>query len=287
MQPEAPEWFTWAIAQRPDHHDIDVDGTRIRYRAWGDAQNPPMVLVHGGAAHSGWWDHVGPHLADHHRVLAIDLAGHGDSGRQDVYTLEAWAEQVLAVAATESDQKPVVFGHSMGGFVALSAARDHGAAMHGAAAIDSPIRDMPMESREAREKKMLERSHRATPEFADLVARFRTMPEDAVVLDYVKHHVAENSVTEVEGGWAWKFDPRIFLRSSMNLDQVTEAACEVALIRGELGLATKDITEDVRVRLGGRVPVTMIPQAGHHIMMDQPVALIAVLQTLAGQWRNR
>jgi pimeloyl-ACP methyl ester carboxylesterase len=50
-------------------------------------------------------------------------------------------------------------------------------------------------------------------------------------------------------------------------------------------MATTDITESVAEILGGHVPVTLVPDAGHHIMFDQPIALIALLQTLIGQWR--
>ena len=56
-------------------------------------------------------------------------------------------------------------------------------------------------------------------------------------------------------------------------------------MRGERGMATTDITESVAEILGGHVPVTLVPDAGHHIMFDQPIALIALLQTLIGQWR--
>lgn len=287
MTESPPEWFTWALAQKPDHHDLDVAGTRIHYRSWGATGEPLIVLVHGGAANSAWWDHVGPHLAEHHRVIAIDLAGHGDSARQESYSLENWSDQVMAVAAAESDAKPVVFGHSMGGFVALTAAREHGENLHGAAAIDSPVRELSAEAREWFLKRMQERPQRVEANKEDLVARFRTIPEDPNQIPWILAHIAEESVREVEGGWGWKFDPNIFLRSSMNPDQVAEATCEVALIRGEHGMATVDITEDVRARLGGRAPVTMIPEAAHHVMIDKPVALIAVLQTLAGQWRNR
>ncbi|MBK5217228.1 MAG: alpha/beta hydrolase [Propionibacteriales bacterium] len=67
-------------------------------------------------------------------------------------------------------------------------------------------------------------------------------------------------------------------------EDLAAAECPIALIRGERGMATSDITASVAERLGGHVPVTVIPDAGHHIMLDQPIALIAVLQTLAGQW---
>ncbi len=82
--------------------------------------------MHGGAAHAGWWDTTAPFLAAEHRVIAIDLSGHGDSDRRESYAIATWATEVVAVAAAESDEAPIVFGHSMGGFVALTAGRDYG-----------------------------------------------------------------------------------------------------------------------------------------------------------------
>ncbi|MFS0883604.1 alpha/beta fold hydrolase [Aeromicrobium sp. 179-A 4D2 NHS] len=285
-----PEWFRWALEQRPQHLEIEVEGAPIHYRAWGDPGDPVAVLVHGGAAHSGWWDHVGPHLAVGHRVLAPDLSGHGDSGRRDAYSLEGWAREILAVAQAEHGDKPVVFGHSMGGFVALTAAREHGHDLLGAAAIDSPVQAVSPEAREWR-KDRADLTMPVYPDAATMVSRFRTLPEDDSSLPYVREHIARGSIRRVDGpngsGWSWKFDPRVFLRSSMTPDDVTRAACEVALLRGERGMATTDITEEIRSRLGGAVPVTVIPDSGHHIMLDQPTALIAVLQTLLGQWRKR
>ena len=64
-----PEWFRTAVATFPAHRDIEVEGARVHYRAWGDPALPGLVLVHGGAAHSGWWDHIGPQLSSH-RVVA-------------------------------------------------------------------------------------------------------------------------------------------------------------------------------------------------------------------------
>ena len=119
-----------------------------------------------------------------------------------------------------------------------------------------------------------------------LLARFRTLPDDDSTLDFVKRHVAAGSVREVDGGWAWKFDPRIFLSSRMEPEELAGAGCPVALVRGERGMATTDITDVVAARLGGHVPVTVVRDSGHHVMLDQPVALVAVLQTLVGEWRR-
>lgn len=281
-----PVWFTDAIAQPYDSGETKVDGVRITYRAWGKSGAPCLVLVHGGAAHAGWWDHIGPHLSADHRVIALDLSGHGDSGRRDNYSLESWAAEVMAVAHAEGGDRPIIFGHSMGGFVVLTAAKLHGAELGGVLAIDSPVQEVSPEVKAwiAEGKKLPGHKVRATRD--EIISRFRTLPADDSSLEYVRAHIAASSIVEVDGGWTWKFDPNIFFHTRMAPEDLAAAECPVALIRGERGMATSDITAAVAERLGGHVPVTVIPDAGHHIMLDQPIAMIAVLQTLAGQWHR-
>src|SRR5580658_1424878 len=96
---DAPDWFTAALAVAGEPGTVDVDGATISYRAWGAAAGRGLVLIHGGAAHARWWDHIAPLLtAEGHRVAAIDLSGHGDSDRRASYTLDRWADEVLAVS---------------------------------------------------------------------------------------------------------------------------------------------------------------------------------------------
>ena len=96
---EPPPWFTAAMNAPVKQARVDVDGTPIAYRAWGDRGDAGIVLVHGGAAHARWWDHIAPLLDGGRRVVALDLSGHGDSGRRDAYSLDQWSMEVLAVAA--------------------------------------------------------------------------------------------------------------------------------------------------------------------------------------------
>ena len=110
------------------------------------------MLVHGGAAHARWWDHIAPLLAHDRRVVALDLSGHGDSGRRERYSLDGWAHEVLAVArAAGITDPPIIVGHSMGGFVALRAAGLFGADLEGIVVIDSPVQDITPEEQAARE----------------------------------------------------------------------------------------------------------------------------------------
>src|SRR5438034_962943 len=115
-----PAWFSAALDAAVQEGTTTVDGASIAYRAWGDPDGRSIVLVHGGAAHSRWWDHIAPMLTDGWRVVAVDLSGHGDSDRRDRYSLDTWAREVLAVVAEAgSAAASVVIGHSMGGLVTL------------------------------------------------------------------------------------------------------------------------------------------------------------------------
>jgi pimeloyl-ACP methyl ester carboxylesterase len=278
-----PPWFSAALAAAAQERTTTVEGTSIAYRAWGDPADRSIVLVHGGAAHARWWDHIAPLLASGWRVVAIDLSGHGDSGRRESYSLDAWAREVLAVVTDAGTAaSSVVIGHSMGGLVTLRLATLAGSRIAGAIAIDSPIRDMAPEDRAARQHRAFG-PLRVYPTRQAAMARFRPIP-DQPALAYIRDHVAATSVHPAEGGWTWKFDPRVFTRDHLTPELLTRLDCRVALFRAEHGLVTPQQSEVIYDRLGRVAPVIEIPVAGHHIMLDQPVALVAALRTLLADW---
>jgi pimeloyl-ACP methyl ester carboxylesterase len=286
---QAPEWFTKALATAPEARRVDVDGTAISYLAWGDPGARGLVLVHGGGAHAHWWDHIAPLLALDRRVVALDLSGHGDSGRRDTYSLDAWATEVLAVAADAGlTEPPTVIGHSMGGLVTLRLASLHGARLAGAVVIDSPVRnrDLTPEEMAARERRAFGPLH-VYPSREDAIARFRTIPPQET-LPYATAHVAATSVRPAPDGdgWTWKFDPRIFGREPFGAAAatLTRLDCRIALFRAEHGIMSAQMSQILYDRLGRVAPVIEIPAAAHHIMLDQPVALIAALRTLLSDW---
>jgi pimeloyl-ACP methyl ester carboxylesterase len=104
------------------HHFVDVeDGGRIHVVERG--QGSPLVLLHGIMLSSALWVHQLRDLADHHRVIAIDLRGHGQSlPGSGGFGVELLASDVRAVLETLGIEHAVVVGHSMGGMVALQLA---------------------------------------------------------------------------------------------------------------------------------------------------------------------
>jgi pimeloyl-ACP methyl ester carboxylesterase len=90
----------------------------------GPADGPTLVLVHGWGCDRTDFDAVTGFLPEDYRVLAVDLAEHGESrSARDVWTMKEFARDVSAVLEAESVDSCVVAGHSLGGAVAVELAR--------------------------------------------------------------------------------------------------------------------------------------------------------------------
>jgi pimeloyl-ACP methyl ester carboxylesterase len=109
--------------------------------------------------------------------------------------------------------------------------------------------------------------------------------ENAFIIDYV----AEHSLREVESGVTWKFDPRVFQRDSNDVmsDYLSSVRCRIALMRGERSRVVPPETSEYMVELLHRnAPLVEIPEAYHHLMLDQPLAFIAALRALLSDWEH-
>ncbi|EOM76312.1 alpha/beta hydrolase [Rhodococcus rhodnii] len=283
-------WITDALAAPVDTGAVDVDGATVRYRAWGPVGTPGLVLVHGGAANARWWDHIGPLLTrtaihgDPHRVVALDLTGHGDSDRREQYGLETWAREVLEVAGPAGIAgRPTVVGHSMGGMIAWVAARLFGEHLAGIAMIDSPIVERTPEEEAARAKRAFG-PIKVYPTRDDALAHFRFVPPQDAAVPEVRDHIARESMREVPGGWSWKFDPALMTRSGNEHLGADDPRCRTAYLRAEHGIVTDDQMADMTARFGESAIVAEIPDAGHHVMIDRPLALVAAVRVVLAAW---
>lgn len=108
-----------------------ADGTRLAVREAGDPAAPPIVLVHGWASSGNAWVNqlTDPVLTARHRLLAVDLRGHGESDKPaDGYADPAvWASDLDAVLA-DADAPAVLVGWSYGGLVVTDYLRERGSA---------------------------------------------------------------------------------------------------------------------------------------------------------------
>lgn len=126
---------TIALDNETKPAEVTVDGGEILQLAGGDAQvwedgptaggggDPPIVLIHCYSCSLHWWDRLTPLLSERHRVIRIDLLGHGGSEKpQSGYSMEDQGA-LVAEALNELDvEGAVVVGHSLGATVATALA---------------------------------------------------------------------------------------------------------------------------------------------------------------------
>jgi pimeloyl-ACP methyl ester carboxylesterase len=98
------------------------DGVTLVYSAAGSGE-PGLVFIHGGLANRGFWDHQLRTFAAHHRVIAPDLVGHGESGsNRQHWGLPELGADIRAIVEAEHLDNVIIFGNSLGGPVAIEAA---------------------------------------------------------------------------------------------------------------------------------------------------------------------
>ena len=104
------------------------------------------------------------------------------------------------------------------------------------------------------------------------------MPEQACDNRFIVEFIGRHSLRRAEHGWVWKFDSEAMgsRRFGEPVREYLQAVgCRAALIFGE---------KSALVSLGPRAPVVEVPEARHHVMLDQPLAFIAALRMLLDGW---
>jgi pimeloyl-ACP methyl ester carboxylesterase len=239
-------------------------------------------------------------------VVALDLSGHGDSGWRDRYSLEQWADEVLAVARSagspsgtaerrveskpgaarrrvEAIQRPMLLGHSLGGQVVAAAAARAGADSGPVILCDSRFSSRARPLRRARH---FAGSFRY-PTRDQALARFALIPEQPCANRFVLRHLAETSVGERDGTWGWKFDWAVFAHGSERApsDHLADIPGPVAFLYGtESAIASPEVVAKSVAAYGRPAPVVPIPAAHHHVWLDQPLAFVAAVRALLAAW---
>ncbi|MDP3740238.1 MAG: alpha/beta hydrolase [Hyphomonadaceae bacterium] len=300
-QPPAPKWFEDAVAAHYDTGFVDCEGARIHYQSWGDKSKPGLLLVHGNGAHAHWWDFVAPYLTSDYRVVAMTFSGMGDSSWRETYTMDVFAREQLAVCEATGlfrhHEKPIIVAHSFGGFVTILTGAEHGERFAGIVIVDSPVNppDRP------RHGPPTVRGGKVYPTLEAALARFRLAPPQPCENHYAMDYIARWSLKKAPlpdgpngekmgDGWVWKFDPSIWQRfvvSRPPQELLKATRCRIALMKGDKSaLWEEDVEEYMRDLLNRQVPFIVIPEARHHVMLDQPLAVVAALRTLLQEWRH-
>jgi pimeloyl-ACP methyl ester carboxylesterase len=243
------------------------DGIPIRYHAAGKGK-PALVFVPCGGCNRSFWDGQMAYFAAKHRVVALDLAGHGQSGgeRKD-WTIAAFGQDVVSVVEALGLKRVVLIGHSLGGPAVLEAARRMPGRVAGLVLVDSWVDFEQRFSAEEVEKYVsaLQADYRATT--TAIVSQYLF---SASTPEPVKARVLETVLSEPkEIGVA-------VARSSMAyspLPALRELKAPIRAISSDLFPTN---VEGNRKYVPG-YQATIMKGAGHYLMLEQPEAFNALL----------
>lgn len=105
----------------PTGRILDLPGGEMQVAEHGPRNAPPIVLIHCFSCAMDWWDGMAPLLARDHRVVTVDLLGHGGSEKPGSgYTPPNQAKVVAEALKRLGVSDATVVGHSLGGSVGVA-----------------------------------------------------------------------------------------------------------------------------------------------------------------------
>ncbi len=295
-RPPAPEWFTRALLHRPERGFVTVEGAKIETLTWEPRQaptKPALLLLHGSGAHADWWSFIAPFLAQRRRVVALSWSGMGGSDWRPSYSRALFQREAIEVVrATGLDESgpPILVGHSFGGRMALTLTAAHGERFLAAVIVDPPV-FAPDRQRPAARGDREFKPHRVYPTFEAAMARFRFAPAQPCANLFIADHIARLGLRQIvppEGdGWTWRFDSFLWrdIQREDPAPLLRALKRPVAVIRG--GASKLMRAEDAAYMMSllpPDSPYFEIPEADHHVMIDQPLAFVAGLEGLLAGW---
>jgi pimeloyl-ACP methyl ester carboxylesterase len=279
--------FAQGLLQKPKQSMVGLVGVDLNVLEWGDPDKPGLLFIHGGAAHASWWGFIAPQFLPDFHCVALDLSGHGDSARRSFYTSELWCEEVLSLLNMRPvfQRKPIVIGHSMGGLIAIRAAAQI-QDLPGLIIIDSAVRPAANTAKRRRGHDLLG-TRRVYESRQQAQKRFRLIPPQPCKNEILLKYIADESIQKCDGGWTWKYDPGAFrnLQASSIYNELQQITALTLIIRGQNSKILDEKTaKDMQSEIATAEETVVITDAYHHLMLDQPVALIDEIRNVLKRW---
>jgi len=278
---EAPAWFIEAVNTPYKDHYIQVDGCKIHYQKWDNEGNKPgLLFVHGGGAHSHWWDFIAPSFLDKFDIAAIDISGMGDSEHREKYCSLQFANELMAVIEDAGfGDNAIIAAHSYGGLATLRAGIEYADRLRGLVVIDSAIFPPNFQTNNDMKGSPF-KSKKIYPDVETAMTRFKLVPPQPCENTYIVKYIGQHSMGKVEGGYSWKFDMQFLQKTQMDDLQEKIAALELktSIIYGEKSmLFMPPLMDYMKGVYDDSVPFHCLPDAAHHLFLDKPQEFIKLL----------
>lgn len=249
-----------------------AEGVSIAYDTTGSGDTA-IVFVHGWSCDKSYWREQISEFARDYQVIALDLAGHGDSSdSRDQFFMESFGTDVAAVVDHLGAENVVLVGHSMGGYVIIEAAEQLNDRVSGVIGIDTLKNvDKPRFSE-------AERKEAGAMFQADFAAA-----TDAVVRSgmFTEHSDAD-LVNEVATDMS-RANVRVAMLAFEGMAEADFGAQLAEISNIPVGLINGDfeeMNEDALRVSHPDAPIVYIEKTGHFPMMEAPEAFNAALKEM-------
>jgi pimeloyl-ACP methyl ester carboxylesterase len=267
------------VCDAATRRSFSVNGMTLRALEWGQRGRPALCFLHGGSAHSHWFDAVVPTLLTKFHIISLDQRGHGESdwAPDSRYGTEQFASDLLGVMDELGWKRMALVGHSMGGHNAMSFAAWHPERVRMLCVVDSRP-SLP----EGRLQAMHKRGHRGPRRHESLdsaLKSFRLLPPETVATPELLEHLGRQGITERDGRFLYRFDPQCNgARQPVDgWKLLSRIAAPTLLVRGELSpIMPKELADRMLAAIPKATLVTM-PGVYHHLVLDAPEAFARIL----------
>lgn len=250
----------------------EVEGLRIAYESFGSG-DPPVLLVHSGFGDRSYYNQVASRLSTRHRVVTLDLRGHGLSDTPSAVTIEDFVTDVIAVADATGVSGAVLCGHSMAGAVALLVALARPDLAGAVVMLDATV--LSGTARAQTEQNLLPAL--ATDGWRDALQGFfgatidRNDPPE--VADRVMADLEKARPEIARSFFDSLYGPAHPDRERRIAQAIQELPCPVMYVHARFPIDLDRLRE-----LRPDVTVTQIDGVGHYVMLSAPEWLSAVLE---------
>jgi len=254
-------------------HFASFGTNKVHYATAGQGAHT-MVFVHCWAGNLGFWREQVPAFADKARLVLVDLPGHGQSDKPPAdYSMEFFADAVLAVMRDDRVKKATLIGHSMGAAVICAVYKKAPEKVAGLVSVDGALRRPQMRPQQARQFVAPFRAPEYREHTREFIGTMFPVPGTEALRDRViaemlatPQHVMLGSMEGMFGSGHPDWD-------------VTMAAVPVLVINAKNPLWTADYEAYARA-LSTRTDYRTMDGVGHWLMLEKPSEFNATLESM-------
>ena len=269
---------------------FEVGAVRFAAQEWGEPGQTPVLALHGWLDNSASFTPLAPQLDNVH-LVALDMAGHGQSGHRARFSpYNIWQDvgEVFAIADQMGWDRFALIGHSRGAIISMLSGGTFPERITHMGLIDGlwpqPVlaTDAPLQlARSITE--LLAQQQKKPAIYPDIEAAVRARVNGHFELSHqAATLLTERGVHRVPEGYTWSTDPQLFVASAMKLTQahieafVKRIAAPVKLVLAREGLLNKFEQYQQNLAAFPHIDVEVLP-GGHHLHMEAESLKIAAM----------